>query len=69
MESRCDFGEYLGSPKKRSIAVVQGSQRSPKVVFGERLVSAKSCLSTRLDNSNPNMHHQARQDPVVALKP
>jgi len=42
MESRRDFGEYLGSPKKRSIAVVQGSQRSPKVVFGERPVSAEA---------------------------
>jgi len=45
MESRRDFGEYLGSAKKRSIAVIQGRQRSPKVVFGERPVSAQSGLS------------------------
>jgi hypothetical protein len=42
MESRCDIGEHLDSPKKRSIAVFEGRQLSPKVVFGERLVSTQS---------------------------
>jgi len=40
MESRCDIGEHLGSPKKRSIAVFEGRQLSPKVVFVERPVES-----------------------------